>query len=658
MRFSYIDSRGEEVPLDSVEALALRVQIGVIRSDTRLYDASADRWAPAEEHPIYQNLVSSAGTKDRSRPSTSRAGPEAPSGGAQAPSDPGEAAEPPSPEEPIALPPDAPASEEPIAEPVQPDGEEGLPAAGEKPAPGPAGAGALDWEELTGEESEAAGEVPAPVIDEPPAEEDAAPAAAEDEALEDEGPEDEDFEEFDLGELTLDPAEELESPAAAESGEEAESADEDDVSFDVEGGLQLEEQFADTAADPGTEAASDAGVPVDEPPEEPPPAEPGSGEAETPEETPEETATEGLELTDMAGEMEWADEEADAEEEPAGAVPQRIRDPNPFGPEVPPEEEPAALSGEAAASASGPASEGEGELEEDVAPPAGPAPGEPADVPAPPRSRAPRPEHWERRSVEARRSRTPLLLAGLLVLAILGGGGWYLLAGPGAGGAAETAEATPPPPLPEGLVPVKERIGDAAYAGFMGWVREVRESLDLPAGSGPEWLEGRYFAQASGYPQVRLFWDAWRGFLDRLRSGEEEAFRAAVERSLEAEEGLDAGAVPILRERLAWEFDRAWDERDAVYRPLETLSEAALDFHELLVRREDEIRYDPGSSGLSQDPILEVVVSDALLRSEMNERIDRVLRSIAEVGASPPLTADGLLEILEGGLREANPYGG
>ncbi|NIP56943.1 MAG: hypothetical protein GWM92_11850, partial [Gemmatimonadetes bacterium] len=57
MRFSYIDSKGKEIEVDSVESLALRIEVGAIQPETEMYDAMADRWAPAEEHPVYRSLA-------------------------------------------------------------------------------------------------------------------------------------------------------------------------------------------------------------------------------------------------------------------------------------------------------------------------------------------------------------------------------------------------------------------------------------------------------------------------------------------------------------------------------------------------------------------------------------------------------------------------
>lgn len=56
MRFAYIDSQGNEVPIPSVDALALRIELGAIGPDTELYDSQADRWGPAHTHEIFHTL--------------------------------------------------------------------------------------------------------------------------------------------------------------------------------------------------------------------------------------------------------------------------------------------------------------------------------------------------------------------------------------------------------------------------------------------------------------------------------------------------------------------------------------------------------------------------------------------------------------------------
>jgi hypothetical protein len=36
MRFAYMDSQGNEVPIPSIDALALRIELGAISADTEL----------------------------------------------------------------------------------------------------------------------------------------------------------------------------------------------------------------------------------------------------------------------------------------------------------------------------------------------------------------------------------------------------------------------------------------------------------------------------------------------------------------------------------------------------------------------------------------------------------------------------------------------
>jgi hypothetical protein len=65
MRFAYIDSNGNEVPIPSVDALALRIELGAIHEQTELYDAHADQWGPAHTHEIYHTLVRASAGGDQ-----------------------------------------------------------------------------------------------------------------------------------------------------------------------------------------------------------------------------------------------------------------------------------------------------------------------------------------------------------------------------------------------------------------------------------------------------------------------------------------------------------------------------------------------------------------------------------------------------------------
>jgi len=64
MRFAYIDSHGNEVPIPSVDALALRIELGAVGPDTQLYDAQADHWGPAKTHEIFHTLSRDVGEQE------------------------------------------------------------------------------------------------------------------------------------------------------------------------------------------------------------------------------------------------------------------------------------------------------------------------------------------------------------------------------------------------------------------------------------------------------------------------------------------------------------------------------------------------------------------------------------------------------------------
>jgi hypothetical protein len=90
MRFAYIDSQGNEVTIPSLDALALRIELGAIVPETELYDAQADRWGPAHSHEIYHTLARDVGGEDFLVPAA-----PAPESPAEAPPEPPAAAPPP-----------------------------------------------------------------------------------------------------------------------------------------------------------------------------------------------------------------------------------------------------------------------------------------------------------------------------------------------------------------------------------------------------------------------------------------------------------------------------------------------------------------------------------------------------------------------------------
>lgn len=79
MRFAYIDSHGNEVPIPSVDALALRIELGAVGPDTQLYDAQADHWGPASTHEIFHTLSREVGDEGFVPPPPVASAPSAPS---------------------------------------------------------------------------------------------------------------------------------------------------------------------------------------------------------------------------------------------------------------------------------------------------------------------------------------------------------------------------------------------------------------------------------------------------------------------------------------------------------------------------------------------------------------------------------------------------
>lgn len=675
MRFAYIDSKGKEIELDSVEALALRIELGAISEETKLYDASQDRWAPAKEHPIFQSLssgkpVEEAGEAGAAAPDPKAEGPPKPkSGGPPKPKP--KSGGPPKPKKKPAVPP---AEEEEEREKASEAAIEGEPEAAPEEEPEPADAASAfmgpEMEGATAEvhEPEVSDDVEpvsfADVMEDDEEEEALAAEAAEDEEEEAPAAEEEEAPSFEMeGELELegetagptvpgtvepeaepapepagdeeggdvldmdlDMAEDAEEEAESEAPEELDSApdEEEAPSFEMEGPLEVEEEEASPTV-PGT-VESDAEA---EPAEEPA----GTGG--------------GLELE---GALDWAglhDDEA-VDEEAASEAPAERERADMFGPEAAETEEAAepgdgeglelepahAAAATTAESEDAPATEGETEKERK-------------------RPVAPRPAHWEGRGIgEEKTGGIGKILVVLVIVAALGGGGWYLFMGPGSTERQTEVEPElpPAPGLPSELVPTMNALAAPAMTALLERTDSLWGENDAPESPGQAWLRGPYFAEASQYEEIERYWVTMEEFVDDLRQRDEQLFREALEAPLR--EAVEAGEVSeeegeAILDRAEWEFMAAAAMNDP-YAPLDSLASAALGLHELLISREDEILTESEAGGGfgSADPILEVIVQDQELRSAMNERLDRVLRTVAETEAPTPVTTRGLMAAL------------
>lgn len=649
MRFAYIDSKGKEIELDSVEALALRIELGAISEETKLYDVSQDRWAPAKEHPIFQSLSSGKPVEEAGE--AAAAAPEPEEGGgpeAEATAPPGAKAG--GPPKPKAGPPKAKAGPPKPKKKAPPPAEEGqepeeaagetaaaeAEAAEEEPELPDAASGFMgpEMEGATAEvhEPEVSGEVePVSFADVMEDEEETAEekeAAAEEEVAPDEAAaEAEEEAGDDVLDMELDLAEEVgeEEPEAEEA---AEPEEEEAASFDLEGELELEEDEAPPAAPPTAEADADT-------------------EAEA-----EETAAGAGRGLDLEGALDWAglDQGESAGEEAAPGAPERERA-DMFGPEgMEAEAEPADDEG----------------LELEPAHAAARATAGPDAAPATEkeaakkrkRSAAPRPAHWEGRSIGDEKSGgIGKILVLLVFLAALGGGGWYFFMGPGATQPEPEPELPPAPGLPAALVPTMNSLADPAMAALLERADSLWGAGGSPEAPGRSWLTGDYFAAASQYGHIEQYWRTMQELVADLRERDEELFREAMEAQLQ--EVVETGELSdeetgAILDRAEWEFMAATTLNDP-YAPADSLSAAALQLHDLLLSREADILTEGEAGGGfgSADPILDVIVQDESLRTSMNARLDRVLRTLAETEAPTPVTTRGLLAALFEKVRAA-----
>ena len=158
MRFAYIDSQGNEVPIPSVDALALRIELGAIGPDTELYDAQADRWGPAHTHEIFHTLSRDVGGETFLVPSPTHPeehAPEPPEGGGEGAAGPpvpesGPSVDPGGPPAPpdaaslgLTLSPPQPTGRAPESGPAEPRGDSGAPGASSGAGASPADSAGL-----------------------------------------------------------------------------------------------------------------------------------------------------------------------------------------------------------------------------------------------------------------------------------------------------------------------------------------------------------------------------------------------------------------------------------------------------------------------------------------------------------------------------------
>jgi hypothetical protein len=146
---------------------------------------------------------------------------------------------------------------------------------------------------------------------------------------------------------------------------------------------------------------------------------------------------------------------------------------------------------------------------------------------------------------------------------------------------------------------------------------------------------------------VELFAGLFRARLDsaraRLDSARLDSVGVAAEARVSAEAGVSAEDEQAMLERAQAGFLASRPDRRPIYEQLRNVTDAALGLHEFLVANEASIEYDPAAGGSSRDPVLEAVPATPELGKDMWDRVDRITQSLDALGALDLVTTERLL---------------
>lgn len=600
MRFAYIDSNGNEVPIPSVDALALRIELGAISDETQLYDASADVWGPAHTHEIYTTLLRSSGED----------------GGFVAPP-------------PVASVPVVPSPTDAAGGGTGPDSE--TPAEDASVEIETTEALAAD-EDAGVDEGDISGLTlaePEPErAPEPPAENDLGltladsmkgdpPPAVSDTAEVDSGltrTGDDD----DLGALDLAPPLDAsdDEPMPEDLAESELLEDGEAPAFDFGGmGDSMELEGPDLMEDDGaaldfTPDGFDSGAAV-----------PGANMDFGADVDPSPDFSGGMEL-ESSMEFEVSDFHADASGGLDLEAPMT---------EFTPDDPPSWMDG------------GDG-LGEDVMDfssiSADAEAGDP--LPGAPERRAPKhrpspPKHRRRR-----RNLTLPLVAIVFFVAVGVGGysAWPIVSARLAERATPEDTAVRIPALSEELMPVMQSAADAAMASsFRSVVAEWSAGARASA-PGTDWPGGSYMANASQYEVVEQFWAGMSELLGLARGISLADFDGALAAELAAR-GVDGEDAQAIRERADSGFVAAAPARQELWNEFAALVDASLALHQFVLANEAGIEHVPASS-TTTNPVLEIDAATPEIGAALDGMLGAVVDALSDLGYRNVVSSEGL----------------
>lgn len=156
-------------------------------------------------------------------------------------------------------------------------------------------------------------------------------------------------------------------------------------------------------------------------------------------------------------------------------------------------------------------------------------------------------------------------------------------------------------------------------------LREVYSVERIPS----MWLAGPYLADADTFPEIREYWENYQRFVDGVRSQDTALFRRSFVDRMQ-EQGVSGSMVSIRLARALDTFRESQPARDTVYERMEDLAASALDLHELLADRSEDLVYDPVTAErASRQPILEAWSDDPYLRRSIWGLLDRITANLA-----------------------------
>jgi hypothetical protein len=170
-----------------------------------------------------------------------------------------------------------------------------------------------------------------------------------------------------------------------------------------------------------------------------------------------------------------------------------------------------------------------------------------------------------------------------------------------------------------------------------------------------DWLHGVYLANASRYPSVEEYWTRYAEYVAEVRAQDVDWFAASYEARLQAA-GIQTEAVTGLVERGIQRFEANRSSREGLYDTMEDLAISALELHALLLANEDNIDWEPfRQTGVSEAPVVEAIPNSPELEDAMWGLIARValsLESISDIGeTSPEHLQDALLDSIRSSTR-------